>query len=321
MTPRRPALRYHGGKWRLAPWIIQNMPPHLIYVEPFGGACSVLLRKPASYAEIYNDMDGDVVNVFRVLRDGEQAARLRSQLELTPWSRNEFFAALESSADPVERARRTIVRSFMAFGTTWRRKNSTGFRAKVYVTRRNSAGDWTTYRDEISAFTKRLITVTIEERPAIDVICHHDSADTLFYCDPPYVTSTRTSVRTPSLNDRCYSHEMTDMDHAILASTLHSVKGMVMLSGYDSELYTKMYGDWKRVEIASIADGAKKRTEFLWLNPAASIALAKKAKSPKNANRKAAPASQTPQMQESRETPQTQHQIEPADLIPAMEAN
>lgn len=113
MTVSRPALRYLGGKWMLAPWIIQHFPPHQIYVEPFGGAASVLLRKPRVHAEIYNDLDGDVVNLFRVLRDPQAAADLIDRIALTPYSRAEFVASYEPTAEPVEWARR-LGRPFLA---------------------------------------------------------------------------------------------------------------------------------------------------------------------------------------------------------------
>src|SRR5690606_19105648 len=114
--PRRPVLRWHGGKWLLAPWIIEHFPAHRVYVEPFGGAGSVLMRKPRTYAEIWNDLDGEVVNIFRVLRSPD-ANRLVDALRLTPFSRQEFTGAYEPSSDPVERARRLVIRSFMGFGS------------------------------------------------------------------------------------------------------------------------------------------------------------------------------------------------------------
>ena len=118
--PGRPVLRYHspGGKWKLAPWVIQHFPAHRVYVEPFGGAASVLIRKGPAYAEIYNDVDGEVVNVFRVLRDRESAEQLREAVALTPFARDEFDAAYgEADECAIERARRTILKSFMGFGS------------------------------------------------------------------------------------------------------------------------------------------------------------------------------------------------------------
>jgi DNA adenine methylase len=114
--PFRPLLRWHGGKWLLAPWIISHFPPHRVYVEPYGGAFSVGLRKPRVYAEIWNDLDGELVNLFRVLREPPLAARLVDQVRLTPFAREEFNAAYAPSEDPLERARRLVVRSFMGHG-------------------------------------------------------------------------------------------------------------------------------------------------------------------------------------------------------------
>ena len=125
--PPRPALRWHGGKWILAQWIIGHFPKHQAYVEPFGGAASVLIRKPVSYAEIYNDLDHTVVNFFKVLRS-DRAQELVEVLRLTPFSRVEFMEAYGESDDPVERARRLVIRSFMGFGSNGHNR-STGFRA------------------------------------------------------------------------------------------------------------------------------------------------------------------------------------------------
>lgn len=272
-APARPVLRYHGGKWRLAPWIIAHFPPHRIYVEPFGGAASVLLQKERSLAEVLNDLDGAVVNVFRVLRDPGQAQRLRELIELTPWSRAEFYASYEASEDPVEQARRTVLRTFMAHGSTSLRRNRTGFRAKNYRRNQAGAGDWVTYPEQIPAFVRRLRGVTIEQRPAIEIIGQQDTPETLFYVDPPYVQETRTSIRTPSDTDRCYAHDMSDEDHARLAEVLYEAAGMVVLSGYSCPLYDELYGDWERRETKVLADGGAERTEVLWLNPACAASL------------------------------------------------
>lgn len=273
-APTRPVLRYHGGKWMLAPWILTFFPPHRIYVEPFGGAASVLLRKPRSYAEVYNDLDADVVNLFRILRDPALAAQLRAQLELTPWSRLEFYGSYEPCEDPLERARRTVVRAFMSYGSTSRRKNRTGFRARAYRQNQTGAQDWCNYPAALDAIVERLRGVTIEHRPALTILPTQDTPDTLFYCDPPYPKSTRSSVKCQSDADRAYAHDLTDDDHRALARALHGVAGMVVLSGYPCNLYDReLYADWERHERPHLADGAAWRTEVLWLNPACSRAL------------------------------------------------
>ena len=111
----RSVLRYFGGKWAIAPWIIEHMPAHRVYVEPFGGAASVLLRKPRSKIEVYNDLDDEIVGIFQLLQDPAQCARLIRMLARTPYSRREFEMAFKPSTDPVIRAKRAIVRAFMAY--------------------------------------------------------------------------------------------------------------------------------------------------------------------------------------------------------------
>jgi len=268
-VPNRPVLRYHGGKWRLAPWIISHFPKHQVYVEPFGGAASILLRKPRSKAEVYNDLDEDVVNVFHVLRDPEQAQRLAELCYLTPWSRTEFWLCYEEAKDPIERARRTIARSFMAHGSTHRRAHRTGFRSRNWRQRNPAPRDWENYPQHIQEFVERLRGVTIECRPAIEVIKQQDSPETLFYVDPPYILSSRSSIRSHSEADgkRCYVHNLSDDDHAELADVLRSCQGMIVLSGYNSEFYQKLYSDWRHEEKEALVDGGRYRTEFLWLSP------------------------------------------------------
>ncbi|ERV79259.1 hypothetical protein Q058_02232 [Pseudomonas aeruginosa BL04] len=164
MPPQRPILRYHGGKWLLAPWIIQHLAPHHTYIEPFGGAASVLLRKARSYAEVYNDLDGDVVNLFRVARDrGEE---LRQALALTPLAREEFEASYAETTDPLERARRMVVRSFQGFGSAAANGERTGFRSTSARIGTTPALDWLNYPDALAAITERLQGVVIENRDA-----------------------------------------------------------------------------------------------------------------------------------------------------------
>jgi DNA adenine methylase len=261
--PKRPVLRYHGGKWKLAPWIISHFPPHRIYTEAYGGAGSVLMRKPRCYAEVYNDLEGDVVNVFRVLQDPMQARELYRLLTLTPFARKEFEKAYLPASDPIETARRSIIRAFMGFGSAaHNRKYATGFRSNCTRSGTTPAHDWRNYPDQIEAFTDRLRGVVIESRPALDVILQYDQPDCLHYVDPPYVHSSRKPRQ-----EHNYRHELSDQEHRDLADILHSVKGMVIISGYASDLYSELYGGWHGVERISHADGARARTECLWLSP------------------------------------------------------
>lgn len=258
MTITRPALRWHGGKYLLAPWIVSHFPDHRIYVEPFGGGGSVLLRKPRAYAEVYNDLDGEVVNLFRVLRD--EGARLRDLVALTPFARDEFELAYRPCADNVERARRLLARSFMGFGSNAHQRKS-GFRANSNRSGTTPAADWRNYFEALPAIIDRLRGVVIENRPAIDVARQHDSPQTLIYFDPPYVAETR-DVR------RDYAHEMTDADHEALLAAARELAGMVAISGYRCRLYDEALAGWKRCDRPTLADGARPRTESLWLNPA-----------------------------------------------------
>lgn len=278
MAPTRPALRWHGGKWLLAPWIIGHFPPHLVYVEPFGGAASVLLRKPRAHAEIYNDLDDEAVNLFRVLREPEQADSLTRLLELTPFARTEFELGWEPTDDRVERARRLIVRSFMGFGSNahsdmGRGHKTTGFRANSSRSGSTPAEDWRNYPGAMWALIERLRGVIIERRPAMQVMASHDATTTLHYVDPPYVHATR-NQRNPYDPKHRYRHEMSDADHGELLAFLQGLTGMVVLSGYPHPLYDNALSGWGRIEREALADGTRPRTEVLWLNPACVAALA-----------------------------------------------
>lgn len=269
-APTRPVMRYHGGKWKLAPWVVEHFPSHVVYVEPYGGAASVLLRKPRSTGEVYNDLAGEVVNVFRVLRDPESAARLAVLLALTPYARQEFLASYDPASDPVEQARRTIVRAAMGIGTNAvGRRSRNGFRAK----RAGGilpASEFAHYPPHVATFTARLSGVVIESRPALDVIALYDAPDVLLYCDPPYLASLRTDGRA-----RAYAHEMTDANHADLADALRQVRGMAIVSGYAGPLYAGLYEahGWRRVDRATTADRGSRRVESLWISPRAEAAL------------------------------------------------
>ena len=274
MTPTRPVLRYHGGKWRLAPWVISHFPTHRVYVEPFGGAASVLMRKKRSYAEIYNDLDGEVVNVFRVLRDKSAAEYLCHLLRLTPFSYDEFMSAYEPSDDSIEQARRTMVKAYMGFGSaavtgTTGTSARTGFRANSNRSGTTPSHDWRNFPEQIMAFTARLQGVTIENRDAIKIMEQHDRADTLHYLDPPYVWSTR---RMGSDNwQPSYRHEMADADHEKLLDAILRLKGMVVLSAYPTHMYKDRLKGWTMVSRNASADSClsanPNRVECLWLSP------------------------------------------------------
>ncbi len=281
MIPTRPVIRWYGGKWKVAPWIVGHLPPHLVYVEPFGGGASVLLQKRPTQAEIYNDLDGDIVNLFKVLRSDYMAPALIEALELTPYAREEFVVAYEETDDPVERARRLLVRAFMGPGSRGmvsRTATSVGFNssskraADSKAPQKTHASDWRNYPATLPPIIERLRGVIIERRPAVDVIVQHDTPETLHYLDPPYMPELRAGSAA-DIKHRLYRHELTRREHISLLKLIGKLQGMVVISGYPSDLYDTKLKDWRRVQTETHADGARDRTEVLWINPRAAEAL------------------------------------------------
>jgi len=260
---QRPPLRYHGGKWRLAPWIISHFPEHKAYVEVFGGAAGVLLRKPRSRIEVYNDLDSQVFNFFRVLRDSRLVDELIRAVDLTPFSREEFELAYEASPSQVESARRFAARTFFGHGTSMDPSDSNGFRSCDIRSGKSYAREWAGIPAAISAAADRFRAVTIENLDYRKLVPKFDEADTLFYVDPPYPMSTRQA------GGKGYVHEMSDHDHRQLAWLLKTAKAKVLISGYACRLYEELYSDWRRDEMQTSANGqlgAVPRTELLWAN-------------------------------------------------------
>lgn len=261
---RRPPIRYHGSKWRMAPWLIGLMPSHNAYVEPFGGGGSVLLRKPRSRIEVYNDLDGQIVNFWRVLRDPDTRDRLIAAVELTPFAREEFELAYEPTADSVEAARRLLVRCYGGHGTcSIDPTDSNGFRSCDIRAGKSYAREWMGVPASLVAAAERFRGVTLEHRPAIDLIGRFDDPDTLFYCDPPYLPGVRDA------GGKGYVHEMSRRDHEALCWVLCNLKARVMVSGYPSELYDGILAGWNRREKPTTANGqvgAVPRTEVVWMN-------------------------------------------------------
>lgn len=264
---KRPVLRYHGGKFILAKWIISHFPAHRVYTEVFGGGASVLMQKPKSYGEVYNDIWDTVVNVFRVLRDPVKASELERLLRLTPFSRTEFKECGEiqilNELDPVEKARRTILRSFAGFGSaSTNSKYATGFRANANRSGTTPAHDWVNYPNHIESFVKRLQGVVIENKDYREVLRQHDSNETLHFLDPPYVHDTRNMKR----GNAAYEYEFSDQNHIDMAKEVEQLKGCVIICGYESELYKSLFKKWHLFKRKAYADGASQRIECLWIN-------------------------------------------------------
>ena len=261
-------LPWCGGKSRHLHWLLPLLPKCRHFVEPFAGSAVVLLNRDPSPLETINDINGDLVNFFRVLRD--QPEELIWALELTPFSREEFTLALceEQELSPLERARRFCVvcqQSYSGRGTVatpgaWTPSLNHSIRsvcASVAKKLIKNESLWYT--------AQRLLTVQIENRPAIDCILKYDSPETLFYCDPPYTPEIRQS------NDD-YAHEMTTDDHRELADLLNLVKGKVAISGYDSPLYSEQFPAPKWRKYIDIEKPLRERNcsstrrEVLWMN-------------------------------------------------------
>lgn len=237
---KRPLLRYHGGKYLLAKWILSHFPKHRIYVEPFGGAASVLLRKERSYAEVYNDLDNEIVNLFRLCQS--RGTELKQALTLTPFSRKEFELSYLPTEDAFERARRTIIRSFMGFGSAAASGMKTGFRANSNRSGTTPAKDWKNYPDALDGIIDRLRGVVIENRDAKEIMLQHDTVNTLHFIDPPYVLDTRCQGQ----KTKAYRYEMSNEEHEALCLFIKTLQGMVVVCGYNNELYNTLLSGWKK---------------------------------------------------------------------------
>lgn len=267
---KRAFLRYYGGKHKLAPWIVENLPPHRVYVEPFCGAASVFFRKSPSYGEVLNDMSGDIVNLFRVMQSDRLRGWLHEMLLVTPFARSEYELAHEYSADPVENARRLLIRSMMGFysDSVNPENNRSGFRHDCNRSCSLPVHNWRDYPNYMDGFAHRLRDAIIENIDAFRLFEKwRAKADHLWYVDPPYPHDTRTAA-----NRHKYVVEMSDNDHRRLVDVLQGLAGMVVLSGYPTDLYRPFEEDgWQKITktVSNRAFQSGTRTECLWLNPAA----------------------------------------------------
>lgn len=248
----RPMLNYYGGKWSQAEWIIEHFPDHEMYVEAFGGAASVLLRKPRSTMEVVNDIDDEVFNVYRAVRD--HGTKLRRLLSMTPYSRTEYELSREPAISDIERARRTIVRTYLGIGDSLNQRN--GFRMSK-LSNVTPEKTWQTYVQALDETIERFRGVLIERLDYRKLIEKYDTPGTLWYLDPPYVKSERS-------NRHGYRHDFNDEDHAELMKHAFALKGMVIVSGYDSALYDQY--DWRKVT-RKVNTNSGLATETLWLCP------------------------------------------------------
>lgn len=270
---KRPLLRYFGGKWQLRHWIIEHLPEHEFYAEPFAGAASVLLgKKPASKGEIINDLNQDVINLFRVMQGLESSQELIRRLEWTPYAYSELVSSKDPSDDPIEKARKMLVLSFMGINVAGTKGTKSGFRmGNVDLGRldlagkrtfRNCARDWRNWKLQVEMIRERLSEVMIYERDAFDFIELMDNEDCLLYVDPPYHQDTR------SAGSR-YVVDFVDQQHIDLVSRLIQCRSKVVLSGYDCPAYEPFdSAGWvKETKVSRANMSLNKRVECLWISP------------------------------------------------------
>lgn len=248
-------LKYPGGKWRISDWILSHLPPHKVYIEPFFGSGAVFFKKEPVYIETINDIDGNVVNLFRVCR--EQPKELARLINLTPFAREEFQDCYEIEADDsIERARRTLVRYHQSFGTCNSSKNS--WRNVQTHGGPRCATMWNDLPEIIISCCERLKNAQIENTDAIALIRRYSNPNTLIYCDPPYLQTLR--------KKNMYKNEFTQEQHIELLQELKKSDSMVAISGYDSQLYNDILAGWRTDEKPTIAQMGLHRTEKLWMN-------------------------------------------------------
>lgn len=248
-------LKYPGAKWRIADWIISHFPDHKVYLEPFFGSGAVFFKKNPSYIETINDIDSNIVNLFWVCR--EHSEELAKRIGLTPFSRDEFINCYEKSDDPIEQARRTLVRFHQSFGTgnssarSWRNVQTYGGP--------RCATMWNDLPDIIGACCARLKEAQIENTDAIELIKRYDDAKALIYCDPPYLQDLRSKKN-------IYAYETTDAYHKRLLEAIKKSKSMIVISGYDNGMYNEALAGWNTDEKPTTAQMGLHRIEKLWMN-------------------------------------------------------
>ena len=253
-------LKYPGAKWRIAGWIIENMVEHHSYVDPYFGSGAVFFNKTPSNIETINDLDGEVVNFFEVIRDMPE--KLAAKIYMTPYSRavyeNVYKEPCNYTKSKLDRALRFCIKINMSHGfrcnskVGW--KNDIQGREAAYALK-----SWNKIPDLIMKAAARLKEVQIEQRPAIEVIRRFNNPKCLIYCDPPYLLETRNSSKQ-------YNFEMSNKDHEDLLNTVLESKSKIIISGYESDLYNDALKGWRKKTGFSLTQSMRKAKEVLWMN-------------------------------------------------------
>jgi DNA adenine methylase len=252
----KPILKYPGAKWKLANWIIEQMPKHHVYLEPYFGSGAVLFNKEPSKIETINDINDDIINFFKVCR--EHPNELATLINLTPWAKEEYNNSyiINNTDSDIEKARKFMVRCWQAFST--RTGYKTGWRHSAQGQCSSMPELWNKLPDRIFQVADRLKHVQIEHMDAIQLIKRYNAENVLIYCDPPYITSTRQEI--------IYQNEMSNEDHENLLDALLLHKGKVILSGYDNELYNTKLKEWRIIHKSTSVENGGIREEVLWIN-------------------------------------------------------
>lgn len=263
-------INWFGGKYYMANDIIRLFPKHKVYVEVFGGAGHILFKKEPSEIEVYNDIDSGLYLFFKTLRDENKANILKQKLDLTPYSRKEFYHCRDTwknEKDEIEKVRKWYVATMQSFSTnfsTWSHSKNKSRRGMS-----QAVSQWLgKIENDLPKAVERLKTVQIENMDYKDLIKKYDGKDTLFYLDPPYIHKTRQMTYQ-------YTYEMTDQQHEEMINILLHIKGKAILSGYDNEIYNKLLDNgWRKMFLGeydkrsekAINESRNKGKEFIWIN-------------------------------------------------------
>ena len=249
----KPILKYPGAKWRIADWIVDKLPMHETYLEPYFGSGAIFFNKPPAKIETINDIDKDVINLFKVMR--EHTEELVNLVNLTPYARDEYYMSYEKTSNSLEDARRFLVRCWQAYGT--KTATRTGWRNNLSDNSSNNVKQWNSVSERIMKVIHRLKNVQIENADALELIQKYNTKNCLIYADPPYITETRTRY--------IYANEIDLTHHERLLELLLNHSGSVVISGYEHPLYNSYLKNWDKYTKLTMAEKGKKRMEVIWL--------------------------------------------------------
>lgn len=259
-------IPYFGGKFSHLKFLLPNINniPHSIYVEPFCGSCAVFFNKQKCQTNIINDKCIELINFFKILKSNPR--ELNEVLYFTPYSREEFANACFTNENDseIERARKFFVRARQSrSGLATNAKPGQWSYTKVSV-RSHMAHVIARYLSSINkleSISLLLENTVISDLDALEVINKYDSRDTLYYLDPPYLAESRKSY-----ND--YLHEYSYENHKQLLNTIKNIKGKVVISSYDNELYRDELRDWEvksSIRTTTANNTGEKRKELIWI--------------------------------------------------------